>query len=286
MRIHAVIVLIAFLLPAPSSALSNAFAAGTGECTTFGDFANREEGAFSSVVNANTMMCDKSTQSGNRFAQAVTNINVLFVKEPIVDVQASASQDNGGNNTIAVASGFLRYETDIQLKGPPPMAISSVPVIARSPYAMNTFGLPNGSATVFMTVDQPASGVFVQERRTFGVDAAFGEIVVKGPVLVGVPIEIRIEATCGVTAPSVGISGCQAIIDPILAFDQTAFDAIHGPNSFVLADFFEFGLSSNLPEPGVGVLLGFFAIGLSMRRPGTARSEGRPAPGVQSDRPI
>ena len=41
----------------------------------------------------------------------------------------------------------------------------------------------------------------------------------------------------------------EAVIDPFLAFDQAAFDQIHGPNSFVLEDFYVFTFSPNLSAP-------------------------------------
>jgi hypothetical protein len=77
------------------------------------------------------------------------------------------------------------------------------------------------------------------------------------------------------------VSGsCFASIDPTFYFDQAAFDAMYGPNSFQLDQYFSLAFSENIdrgeiavPEPGSIALLvrGFAALGYSRKRLGTSR---------------
>lgn len=71
-------------------------------------------------------------------------------------------------------------------------------------------------------------------------------------------------------------SGCQAVVDPEFQFDQDAFDAQMGSDTFLLAKYYDFGYSPNLsstttatPEQSSLVLLAtglLILLGLAARR--------------------
>jgi hypothetical protein len=71
-----------------------------------------------------------------------------------------------------------------------------------------------------------------------------------------------VYASCSAMATyiyGVGYSECQALSDPVFEFDQAAFDAEMGGNTFPLADYYSFGFSPNLtaaPEPSSLILFG------------------------------
>jgi len=70
------------------------------------------------------------------------------------------------------------------------------------------------------------------------------------------PFSITIEAVCSSVAPDDGKSTCRAIVGPPIEFDQAAFDATHGANSYVLSDYWKIGQSDNLgivPAPVMGI---------------------------------
>lgn len=62
-------------------------------------------------------------------------------------------------------------------------------------------------------------------------------------------MDVTLTAICGLDLPA-GQSGkviCSA--DPLVGFDQAAFDAEFGSNSFLLSDYFRFVFSDGLAPP-------------------------------------
>jgi hypothetical protein len=79
----------------------------------------------------------------------------------------------------------------------------------------------------------------------------------------GPPIaQVQLNALCGGAVGRGGSLSCTALADPFVGFDQAAFDALEGPNTFLLSDFFTLMLSDGVtigpsaaPEPPVLSLL-------------------------------
>jgi hypothetical protein len=66
--------------------------------------------------------------------------------------------------------------------------------------------------------------------------------------------EVDLRASCVFSSQAVGFgtANCQASADPFFGFDQAAFDAEMGANTFTLSDFFQIEVSPGL-APGAGV---------------------------------
>ncbi len=63
---------------------------------------------------------------------------------------------------------------------------------------------------------------------------------------------------------------CFAQVDPFISFDQAAFDALMGENTFRLDEYYSFVYSENLPIPEPGpyamMLAGLGLVGFAARR--------------------
>jgi hypothetical protein len=94
-------------------------------------------------------------------------------------------------------------------------------------------------------------------------------------------IDVDVMAATFVAGPANEAFG---LVDPTVTFDQAAFDALYGLDSFPLAEYYQIRLSPNIPtsgpttpmpEPSTLAILGVGLGGLIIRR---ARKWGRPAP--------
>ncbi|MGB5421072.1 MAG: hypothetical protein WBN03_02875 [Desulfobacterales bacterium] len=68
------------------------------------------------------------------------------------------------------------------------------------------------------------------------------------------PYSVSMSASCSLWAGPVGQNAdasvrCSAQVDPFIAFDQSAFDAMMGSQTFSLKDYYKFVFSGNLPSP-------------------------------------
>jgi len=85
----------------------------------------------------------------------------------------------------------------------------------------------------------------------------------------GVEYSGSVYASCAAYATyiyGVDYSECQALSDPVFEFDQAAFDAEMGSQTFPLADYYGFAFSPNLtstPEPSSLILFGTAMLGLA-----------------------
>ena len=115
------------------------------------------------------------------------------------------------------------------------------------------------SSSAFDSADDSADGSSISASygKSHSVVFDFSE---------GDPVaEVDLFASCSFASElaGFGFGDCTSTADPFIGFDQTAFDALKGPNTFPLSDFFaivvspglEGGGGPSVPEPGSLVLL-------------------------------
>jgi len=262
----------------PSLALTDATSQGTAHCSalTFPTPAPIDFGPTTAEIVQ--LGCDRlGTQGAPPFVtttQSVVILNTGHSAIPVADVQLSLSllDGTGANSAFTFASGQaqINYEADIRLKQPTPFN-GRIPILLFSRWSIDRTVGADASVRVqvsHLTPIGPEGGTR-QRIRSFGdpTEQIGGTFVIGFGAVRGPAINIQIDSSCDTRRfslrPGVSAIDCQAVIDPIIAFDQATFDATMGANSFVLADFFEIGLSTNLPEPGTAPLLALGLLGLA-----------------------
>ncbi len=182
-----------------------------------------------------------------------------LLAEPFVAiafVQASATYETSGPfnpppggtgfNSIAIdGTAAVEATFTVRQKATPPIATTVVPLRLRVLGEMTINGVGNTQGTFRVTVNGDVDNAFefIQSATGFySVNSEFpGEI-----------FEIEVGQTfiklvqCSAEARWPGVPGfCSAVLDPIIELDQETTDALLGPNTFPLADYFEIEYSEN-----------------------------------------
>jgi hypothetical protein len=177
-----------------------------------------------------------------------------------VDLTANLSGEGSGT---AQAEAHLIYYVGLDTVAPPPVAASQIPVIFTA--LAQASGTADGSfdGALGASVDVQISGfsnVSSNVNADIGqtganaldkTDTHTGTLLfdpTEGPAIA----RIKLDVACAVGAGSsqgftVGSIICAA--DPLVGFDQDAFDAAMGTNTFTLADYYTFVFSEGLDAP-------------------------------------
>jgi hypothetical protein len=166
------------------------------------------------------------------------------------------------------------------------------------PTQFNTLGSLSGSASTtnsiqgeastalsrfsgHLIVDSTRASFFDGVSKAMDAGAIFGSYGTRHSVVFdyaggGDPVaRVSLLASCGFGSniAGAGTGNCSAMADPFAGFDQAAFDATMGANTFILSDFFRIQFSpaletSGAPEPAlwVSLIAGFGLIGAAIRR--------------------
>ena len=130
-------------------------------------------------------------------------------------------------------------------------------------FALTQFSFDSGEHYNFGSIARQFSGSTVLAiapgNAIAGWVLASCRVSAVGFVIDGVtPLPLSSEATCTVTA------------DPVLSFDQSAFDALYGPDAFQLSDYAQMEYSSNVPVPEPATpqlwLMALATVGLDLGR--------------------
>lgn len=263
------VLVVALSVSAPArSQVIDAVASGGGQCFAFTD-----SGLDTFIVTENivSQMCDAVSVNGDRVGTSGAAVRVLFNTTPFVDVQTVAEQENGnsGPNVRANGQAELTYlSTTRFIDGlAPPFIPGLLPLRVAAPWAITDFGTEGMTASIRLTILDSDGAVFFSDTQTLFSGHATDTYELFGAPEPFEPFTITIESTCSSVAPANGISLCQAVIDPLIEFDQPTFDATFGGSGYVLADFWEIAQSGNLvPEPGFGAMIAAGSLGLALVR--------------------
>jgi hypothetical protein len=220
----------------------------------------------------------------NQFTYGVNEIylstegwaNAYFSKEPSVDVLGEIDTDIDGNagtqSGSFLGTALLQYGVVLDEIAAPPESVTAVPIKVEAHgeltgegnySALGSFAAVIGPDGVVQSV--PLDGTEVDLMLT--PDAGYTAELSAG-----------CQASANFTAPTSEIvySWCQDVVDPGFKFDQAAFDAEMGANTFPLDEYYAFAYSPNLtqtPEPSSLLLLGSGLVclaGVLRRRFGSA----------------
>ncbi len=178
----------------------------------------------------------------------------------------SAVDDISGGGTGMVAGGFAQYLFGFLAIAPTPHPIDKVPLDVTVSATFKVEGGAYGMLSVTLDGDS-----LLAERVSRGQGTRY-ELA----TLWFEPLSLHLiskggSCTASVNLPYVDNGSCEMTIDPVLSFDQAAFDALMGSSTFALDEYFAIRLSESLapvPEPSVVSLMlaGIALLGLHRRK--------------------
>ena len=239
------------------------------DCGPYTDSAGSTPLSSSTLTSSAQLPCDYSFYSSGSDGTVLSyqivgitqeNMNnapctALPCETPAVSVQGEVAF-SGPHGTGAVFSGLaaLEYSVAIDQTNSPPVPVTTVPVAVY--FQTETQG---DNSHVYGWVVGSSGRQDLPQNTPLSVQVPVGSAYVAHE-----------EAGCSAGGGNTPFTpSCLAVADPSFEFDQDAFDAEMGSNTFPLSEYYSFEYSPNLtatiatPEPPTLSLLlgGFFVIG-------------------------
>lgn len=245
--------------PYQYSALGPAPVGLTAECdysVTFTDRDGLAGGYAQTSATARTGFGPGFPLVGN--VDATANVDVMGNNAPLVPI-ASA----GGNVTFYFASESYR---------PGPLNPPNLPIYFEA-HGQNTQNY--GSSSVSVSLAYSGLGVVGWNSASPSSDHFDHSTTIW--LTPGNVATVHLDANCytyaigswdysdpsGIPTPVAADGNCKAHVDPTIRFDQAAFDALYGANSFTLTDYYRLQFSENVvPIPPAVWLFGSGLLGL------------------------
>ena len=213
-----------------------------------------------------------STQYGPYNYQAASSVNSGLGMGGSVDANGELTMTGGEPYRMwsAGAGGYVRYTMGLSpLAGAPPQAVAQVPIRFS---AMGEASVTDGDGGSF-SISAWLAGLSFQSAWEGAGSHAGGfsnSATVVLSVAPGNGYTVLVGAQCRVSTWSGGAGSgrCTAAADPSFSFDQAAFDATMGAQTFVLDRYFRIDLSPGVtpvPEPSSAALLGLGGLALLAR---------------------
>lgn len=191
----------------------------------------------------------------------------------LVDISGSASATGPKASSLAAGGGTATIYFRITELAPAPIDISEIPLL----FSANAEGYLKGdswllygsySAYARMGYGDTWQGFsFVHRDQVAGSSDSFsGSKTISLTTAPDAVFRLFVSADCEATAhggyvgvplhggyATTGWAECSSVVDPWLSFDQGAFDALQGPDSFRLSDYFGLEYSANVPTSPAAV---------------------------------
>lgn len=223
--------------------------------------------------------CSTSGVGWSASASVTTSFGGVF--PTVGSIQASANASVSAPVLArASATGFVDYWFSPENTGSAPFDPAMIPVLFEASAAANgsSGSLNLGAYASLGVAGFPLSDFTLQVLNGPGSDS-FNESYTAW-LTPGDAYKVSLVAGCGSTALQSGTSNvsCTVSIDPTFGFDQAAFDAMYGPDSFPLDEYYALAFSPNVsfqpppgpgptvPEPATMLLMGFGLAGLGFSR--------------------
>ena len=208
-----------------------------------------------------TTSCDVSAHAPNgQVVQAVGTAYTSFGLSPEADVSVEATSTGGsspgGASSSVTMIAAVSYGVKIVGTGAAaPSVLASIPVSVSWNGSVTGTGQSSYGEACFVF---SGNGSSCATPGSMNANVQLGEQY-------GIELHVDWFAEAGI-----GYAGnCQALVDPVFSFNQTAFDALMGSKTFPLAQYYEFSISPNLavPEPSVFPLMlaGLGVLGVAAR---------------------
>jgi hypothetical protein len=193
--------------------------------------------------------------------------NAYFSTEPSVDVVGEVEteeQGYGPQSASFLGTALMQYGVVLNEVATPPTPVTAIPVKVKAQGDLT--GTGNYSALASFAAVIGPGGV----TQSVPLDGTEVDVMLTP----GAGYTAELSAGCQASASSLsnqgeeswpgggvqngyGSSSCQDVVDPHFKFDQAAFDAEMGANTFPLDEYYAFDYSPNLtPEPSSFLLLG------------------------------